>query len=341
MNRTISALTLTVLLITMLCLTAAADKDWFFQRKWSPFGLPVKSVVFYGNSTVLFDQNNEIWKWNLINDDQLKVNTGHDVRDIVIPKSNNSYIVYLKTNGQVGILYTNNLAWRGGFTLKHLNDHMPHKIAVSANGRRLVAIASGDYWYSKLRGTIQKWHIPRPMSVVYEGTDKTERRVIRDIVLSSTGKTVLVADGDSNIDQRGFKDGRIVKVYDPLIKNQRVTELAISGDLFASAHAGNQIYLWRQSKSWAMELSSRSSKSSTVSCLEFSKDGKYLAAGHENGEIHIWNVSSGLLVDTLADSPHGINDISFSDDGKYIAAGTGRSYHVKDRNPYLYIWRRQ
>ena len=103
MNRTISALTLTVLLITMLCLTAAADKDWFFQRKWSPFGLPVKSVVFYGNSTVLFDQNNEIWKWNLINDDQLKVNTGHDVRDIVIPKSNNSYIVYLKTNGQVGI----------------------------------------------------------------------------------------------------------------------------------------------------------------------------------------------------------------------------------------------
>ena len=94
MNRTISALTLTVLLITMLCLTAAADKDWFFQRKWSPFGLPVKSVVFYGNSTVLFDQNNEIWKWNLINDDQLKVNAGHEVSDIAV-----------ETDGQVGTLY--------------------------------------------------------------------------------------------------------------------------------------------------------------------------------------------------------------------------------------------
>ena len=300
-------------------------------------GLPVKSVVFYGNSTVLFDQNNEIWKWNLINNDQQRVDVIHEVSDIVIPKSNNNYIAYLMTNGQVGTLYTSNLARRGLFTLLHLNDHMPHKIAVSANGQQLVAIANGNR-YKKIRGRIQKWHLSRPMAAEYEGTDETERRVIRDIVLNSTGTTVLVADGDSNIDERGFKDGRIVGVYDPLIKNHRVTELATSGDLFASAHSGNYIYLWNWESKGVRELSA--SKSSAVSCLEFSKDGKYLAAGHENGEIHIWDASNGFLVNILTESPHAINDISFSDDGKYIAAGTG-SYPIRDRNSYLHIWRRQ
>lgn len=339
MNRAISALTLTVLLIAMLCLPAAAGKVWFFAQKWSPLGLPVKSVVFYGNSTVFFDQDNVIWKWNFINNTQMTWTVDSAVNDIVIPKSNNSYIAYLTGNGRVGTLYTSNLAWRGGLILKHLNDHMSHKIAVSANGRRIVAIASGDYWYSKLRGRIQKWHIHNSHPV-YEGTDETERREIRDIVLSSTGETILVADGDGNIDQRNFKDGRIVGVYDPFLKNQRVTELAISGYLLASAYSGNQIYLWNWGPNgWAKNL--QSSKSSPVSCLEFSKDGKYLAAGYENGEIHIWNVSNGRLVDILADSPHVIHDISFSDDGRYIAAGTGVSYQVRDRNPYLYIWRRQ
>lgn len=336
MKRISFALTLTILLITTLCLPAAAGKYWFFHHKWSPLGLPVESVEFYGNSTVIFDQNNEIWKWNLINNGHLRVNVVHQVSDIVIPKNNNSYIVYLMTNGQVGSLYTSNLAWRGGFTLKYLNDHMPHKIAVSANGLRLVAIASGRH--NRMIGRIQKWHIHNSIAV-YEGTDETARRVIRDIVLSSTGEIVLVADGDANVDKRGFKDGRIVGVYDPFIKD-RVTELAISGNLFASAHSGNTLYLWNWGpKGWARSLSSI--KTSPVSCLEFSKDGKYLAAGYENGEIHIWNVSSGLPADSLTDCPHRINDISFSDDGNYIAASTGQSYLVTDRNPYLYIWRRQ
>ena len=316
-----------------------AKEDWFFHQKGSPLGLPVKSVVFYGNSTVIFEQKNEIWKWNLINNNQLRVDAGNEVSDIVIPKSNNSYIVYLKTNGQVGSLYTNNLAWRGGFTLKYLNDHMPHKIAVSGNGKRLVAIANGEPWHNRIIGRIQKWRLPSPMNVVYEGTDETERRVIPDIVLSSTGNSVFVADGDANIDQRGFKDGRIVGVYDPFIKG-RVTELAINGNLLASAHSDNTLYLWNWGPNkWTKGISA--TKTSPVSCLELSKDGRYLATGHENGEIHIWNVSSGLLADSLMDSPHGINDIAFSDDGKYIAAGTGGSYHVRDRNPYLYIWRRQ
>jgi WD40 repeat protein len=61
-----------------------------------------------------------------------------------------------------------------------------------------------------------------------------------------------------------------------------------------------------------------------VNQVAWSPDGRYLAAGYNgaNGTagVTIWNVRTGLVVQTFAD--HGIDEISWSPNGKYFAVSS-------------------
>lgn len=60
-------------------------------------------------------------------------------------------------------------------------------------------------------------------------------------------------------------------------------------------------------------------KSSKMTCLSFSCDGKLLATGNENGVVEIWNVHNGRVVHTFADSGSSINEIAWHKDGTKLA----------------------
>jgi WD40 repeat protein len=68
-----------------------------------------------------------------------------------------------------------------------------------------------------------------------------------------------------------------------------------------------------------------------VRSVAFSPDGKYLAAGDENGSVYVWQVSPLSLVSTMTDpASKGVTSVAFNPGGSVIAAG--------DANGHVYLW---
>lgn len=55
--------------------------------------------------------------------------------------------------------------------------------------------------------------------------------------------------------------------------------------------------------------------------LVFSEDGRYLAVGTQNGAVELWEVSTGMLINTYKYDDRPILAVDFSPDGRLLAAG--------------------
>ena len=67
------------------------------------------------------------------------------------------------------------------------------------------------------------------------------------------------------------------------------------------------------------------SKESSFDCLEWSADGKWIAAGDRDKELTIFLAETGKVARTI---PHPAGCLDFSHDSQRIAAGNGRSFQV-------------
>jgi WD40 repeat protein len=73
-----------------------------------------------------------------------------------------------------------------------------------------------------------------------------------------------------------------------------------------------------------------------VGALAFSPDGKTVLSGNSDGSVRIWQVSTGVLLNTVKVGSHPINSLAFSPDGSIVAiganGGTIRLWHISDEN---------
>jgi WD40 repeat protein len=71
----------------------------------------------------------------------------------------------------------------------------------------------------------------------------------------------------------------------------------------------------------------------TIFDLTFSPDGKLLAAGGTDGQVHLWEVATGRKLFLLTGHDGWVRTLCFSNDGRYLASGSGdRTIRVWDIN---------
>lgn len=118
----------------------------------------------------------------------------------------------------------------------------------------------------------------------------------------------------------------------------RVERLAISADgaTFASAQLDGSIIIWsladgsrlhvldaRAPRRGLIELLTEPSFFQRIESLAFSPDGTLLASDSGNGQIRLWDVTSGELLARLGEGDRRTSSLAFSPDGALLAAGGG------------------
>lgn len=71
-----------------------------------------------------------------------------------------------------------------------------------------------------------------------------------------------------------------------------------------------------------VELTIQSGHFDNIKCLDFSKDGKWLASGGDDGMLKVWDITSGRLLATFIQKGAAIISLSFSPSSEYVASLT-------------------
>ena len=112
----------------------------------------------------------------------------------------------------------------------------------------------------------------------------------------------------------------LMKLNIPVIHTHRIRKHPLENEV-ALSHEQNLISIWDLETLQPVRI--LESYFIDVLALDFSPDGRYLAAAGEGRDINIWDTSEWKLIKDLDLPVEGVTALAFSPDGKYLAAGSG------------------
>jgi len=194
-------------------------------------------------------------------------------------------------------------------------------VAFSANG--LIASGSEDK-------TICLWEVEsgKPRFKV-----NVHAQEVRSLALSADARVLVSASIEAGVIVMDTRDGRVLRRY---LEGQRVVAINSSGTIIATGVRGGHIALWSLRDAPMQEFGYVGS----VNALAFSADGSVLAAGSDDGTIHLYNVGGGQGARILRGGhQEAIHSIAFQPGGRMLASvslDSLRMWDITTRDqPYL------
>ena len=122
--------------------------------------------------------------------------------------------------------------------------------------------------------------------------------------------------------------------------SEYVTAVAWSSDgLLAASSAAGEVVVWQDGSLVSLLPAGVAS----IDCLTFSDDGKFLAAGGQDGKVRVWSILPGSiqkelkLIATLDNAPSWIDKLAWSPTCNYLAFGVGRNVQIWDADSQTVI----
>ncbi len=135
-------------------------------------------------------------------------------------------------------------------------------------------------------------------------------------IAMSPVEDVLYIAADDGVYAYSSLDGTFKK---QVIKaSVRAMNISADGKLMAIATTNDAIEIYNLK---TMQLMHKMLQNKNVNTLEFSPDGKTLAAGYFENNAKLWDVSNGKLLYTLTGINGSVNTVAFSPDSRHVAIG--------------------
>lgn len=142
---------------------------------------------------------------------------------------------------------------------------------------------------------------------------------INDIYLLNKS-AILGIDGGSPLVFDIEKGEVIAKLDIPVYHTYRIRKNPVKEEI-ALSHNDNLISIWDLNTLQPKKI--LESYFIDVLALDYSRDGKYLAASGEGNTINVWNAENWEKIRDIELPTEGTTALAFSDNGKYLAVGGG------------------
>ena len=184
---------LAVLLGVSLWLAPAAAQEWTQVSHTKPSSThAVQHIAFVSDSVVICAAGPNLYRGSISSNSQVRwqtVGVGSNIYGIAVPVDNPFFVAYIKKDGSVGMRYTSDLRWRGGFTPTISNTWLK-RIAASANGKYLAIGHDGN-------GNNYSWvsfHFVNSSDARTYFHQRLEKRDLFSVALNTVGSYMFVAD---------------------------------------------------------------------------------------------------------------------------------------------------
>jgi WD40 repeat protein len=179
-------------------------------------------------------------------------------------------------------------------------------VSFSPDGKR-VASGSDD-------GTVRVWDLATGQAVVLKG----HKHVVSQVCFSPDGKRLASASWDKTVRIWDLATSRAVMVWTGWGPARSVSFSPVGNRLAIGGFSTPPLVVWDLATRQAVVLQV-GQDTGFVSSVTFSPDNKYLASGHEDGFVRVWELATGKPVVLINGHKGRVYDMSFSLDGKRLA----------------------
>ncbi len=273
--------------------TLTGHQGWVNQVSFSPDGQTLASV----------GEDRTIRLWNLADGSFRQTLTGHGDRVTSVEFSPNGQT--LASTSADGTVKLWNLSDGSVQTLEGHQGQV-NAVAFSPDGETLVS-AGAD-------GTLKHWQIDD--GALLE-TLRGHGGTVLKVRFSPSGQTLISAGTDKSI--------RIWQIRPPVLDTAGAMSASFSPDsqTFAVANWNGEVQLWRRDRdALGLLLKTLEGEGMPSLVVQFSPDGRTVAAADAEQNIRVWEVASGRVTQTLSGHDAVITSLRFSPDGQMLASGS-------------------